>query len=38
MVGSVFGQLREDGGPIGLGANLSGDRLGNYDGIRQRGE
>jgi|APFre7841882724_1041349.scaffolds.fasta_scaffold15943_3 hypothetical protein len=37
-VGRVSGQLREDGHPIWLGANLSGDRLGDDDGIRQHGE
>jgi hypothetical protein len=37
-VGRVAGHFREDGRPIRLGANLSCDRLGDDDGIRQRGE
>jgi hypothetical protein len=36
--GGVSGQLHEDGRPIRLGANPFGDRLGDDDGMRQRGK
>ena len=37
-VGRAAGHFREDGRPIRLGANLSCDRLGDDDVVRQHGE